>query len=202
MNANHEANPSDDRAADIEPARNRRRLVLGGSAASVLLSVRSGSALAEGALISPSAFNSITAAAGTSNSPTQFGTAHSHGYYSNVKNPQVLSRWPDDYPPDTTLAAAGLEPDVFSTLDKPATLHSVLTADGDVPIARNLIGIFLDAANGVTAPYLTVDDVRDMWDLAFTGAAPSGSQFEIWTVDQLEQYLAVLVGDAPNPYLL
>ncbi len=176
----------------------RRRRVLGGSVGiSVLAAMKSGSALAQGVCVAPSAFSSIRANSATSNRPTTFSECHSHGYWKNHD-------WPISK--TTTVEGAAFWPNDFIsgdfTVTKTTTLLSLIEAGGGGgkrAFAADLVSAYLDAkvlANSGQAPF-TPSDIQLMWSKVFGVGSymPSGSSTP-WTETDIRNFLNVLIGDA------
>lgn len=183
-------NTADDSESEIErqTATQRRRLIGAGGAVTVLASLKSASALAEGVCASPSAFSSIRANPASSHRPSQaVEVCHSHGYWKNRDWP--ISR-------DTTVNGAGFLPDTVSSLGVIGTtkLFDIINASGggvDRAFATDLISAYLDARAGAPLP---VSDILAMWSVVFGAGyfAPSGGS--PWTPSDVRNYLDVLIG--------
>ncbi len=190
-----------DRIDQVEPqppspvagsASTRRRLLVGGGAGAVLASLKSGSALAEGVCVSPSAFTSITLNPATSHKPGERLICHSHGYWKN------RSAWPV---PRTTkvgsyfclgsgTAAIGINGD--TTLIDVLEKQNGVIPGGDAHYARDLISALLDVSAGHAGTYLTVMQIQKMWALVFCGGTYSVNG-TLWTRETVRAFLDVLV---------
>jgi hypothetical protein len=170
----------------------RRKLLLGaGSAVTVVASLKSGSALAEGLCASPSAFSSIKVTSVASHKPQNLPTCHSHGYWKNK-----TGSWPVSV--NTTVSGAGFSPTSYSSLFNSSTkLLDILNLGGGgyTPYARDLVCAYLDVKAGSVGPYVLEDDVKKMWALVFGNVpyAPGGIS---WQVSDVRAWLDVMVGNA------
>lgn len=167
----------------------RRRFLGAGSAVTVLASLKSGSALAEGVCISPSAFTSIAANPATSHKPRELKQCHSHGYWKN-------HGWPISQ--DTKVSAVFCLSSRTTAIGitTEAKLIDVLnmSGGGDIPFARDLIAAYLDSfGNGIGV--FTASDIQQMWSLVFCGGTypATGPQ---WTRATVRAFLNVLIGDS------
>jgi hypothetical protein len=167
----------------------RRRVVVAGAAGAVLASLKSGSALAGGVCVGPSAFTSITLNPATSNRPDQSVACNSHGYWKNHEN-----AWP--IPIETRVlrvfcASALTEGIGISTT---TTMLTVLKTGGggDRPFARNLISAYLDARKNGNSVF-KASDIQLMWSLVFCGGTFSVNG-TAWNRTHVEGFLKVLVG--------
>jgi hypothetical protein len=175
--------------------RSRRRWVAGAGLGAVLLSVKTGSALAQGTCASPSGFKSIEANPRTSHRPQSFdGACHSQGFY-NGQNQDQMQQYKR---PFHTLAFHGFSAGGgFTTA---TTLRQVITAGGggsggEVALAKDLITVFLDIKLGYQN-VLTETDVKDMWARCFGGLTLSAnSRFADWLPTDIRDYLDVYVGN-------
>lgn len=79
----------------VPELKRRRRILIGGGVGAILATVKSGSALAGGQCVAPSAFSSISANPTTSHRPQSFGQCSSRGWYGNngVSNSIMDARW-------------------------------------------------------------------------------------------------------------
>lgn len=174
--------------------RSRRRWMVGAGLSAVLLSVKTGSALAQGTCASPSGFRSIEANPRTSHRPQSFdGACHSHGFY-NGQNQDQMQQFKR---PFNTLGYHGFSAGAGFTTT--TTLRQIITANGgggDVALARDLITVFLDIKLGYQ-DVLTITDVKDMWARCFGGLVLSAnSRFADWVPStDIRGYLDVYVGD-------
>jgi hypothetical protein len=181
--------------------------VLGGAAGSILLSVKSGSALAGGTCVSPSSFSSIRANPATSHRPGTFPYAcNSHGYWKNhIDNVSALR--------NATVGSAGFggtpfEPVVlmkgndkrFTIYDR-TKLKELLWADGygEGQLAQDLCAAYCDAfvnQGNVNFPFRT-SDVVAMWNVVFSGGTyyPDNSNTS-WNKEDVRIFLDVLVGNS------
>lgn len=166
----------------------RRRFLGAGGAVTVLASLKSGSALAEGVCASPSSFSSIRANPATSRRPNEpLATCHSHGYWKNKP-------WP--IPKTTTVADVGFFPSTVSSIGisgstKLVDIINVGGDGGERAFAADLVSAYLDARSG--AP-IAVGDVLAMWSVVFGVGSftPGGSS--PWTKSDVRGYLDVLIG--------
>lgn len=169
----------------------RRKLLLGaGSAVTVIASMKSGSALAEGVCVSPSAFSSISVTHIASHKPSNLPTCHSHGYWKNK-----TGSWPVST--GTTVSGAGFSPTSSAGIfTASTTLLSILNSGGGglTPYARDLVCAYLDVMAGASGPYVNESDVKAMWALVFGGTAyaPNGIS---WSVTDVRNWLDVMVGN-------
>lgn len=174
----------------------RRRVLLGGGVGTILATVKSGSALAGGLCVSPSAFSSITANPQTSNRPQTFGQCSSRGWYGNggVSPSTLDSRWMPVIRSSATLANSGFpgngpwQPDT-KLYDIVKAGSSLWNPDG------NLIVIYLDVMTGKAGDVLAVGDVMDMWSILF-GSGTANPKFSGWTADTVRSFYNVWVN--PN----
>lgn len=174
----------------------RRRVLLGGGVGAILATAKSGSALAGGLCVSPSAFSSITANPQTSNRPQTFGQCSSRGWYgNNGVNPSTLdSRWLPLIRSSATLASSGFPangpwPADTKLYDIVKAGSSLWNPDG------NLIVIYLDVMTGKAGAVLTVGDVMDMWSILF-GSGTNNPKFSGWTAETVRSFYDVWVN--PN----
>lgn len=181
----------------VSPSRlkdGRRRLLGAGSALTVLASLKSGSALAAGVCVGPSAFTSIRLNPATSNKPRDLLTCHSHGYWKNAAWP--ISR---DTKVKGVFSLCGLTTTIGIT--DTTKLIDVLNMGGDSfgedrAFARDLICAYLDAmSNGANSPFTTMD-IQKMWSLVFCGGSFSVNGTP-WTRQTVRGFLDVLVGTSP-----
>lgn len=166
----------------------RRRFLGAGGAVTVLASMKSASALAEGVCASPSSFSSIRANPATSRRPVQpLEICHSHGYWKT-------HNWPISK--ETTVSEAGFFPDVISSLAITGStkLVVIINASGggdDRAFAADLVSAYLDVRAGAPIP---LNDVLAMWSVVFGSGfyAPTGGVS--WTRSDVRNYLNVLIG--------
>jgi len=170
----------------------RRRWVAGVGA--VLLSVKTGSALAGGVCASPSGFKSIDANPKTSHRPQNFdGSCHSHGWYNG--HPEKMGQYRR---PLNTLQFHGLLP-APSGMSNTTTLLQVVTSGGSYADARDLVTVFLDFKLGYQT-ILNVTDVKDMWVICYgSGSVLTTSRFYGWNATDVRNYLDVYVGNRSWP---
>lgn len=173
-------------------ASTRRRLLVGGSAGAVLATLKSGSALAEGICVSPSAFTSITLNPATSQRPGERLICHSPGYWKN------RSAWP--VAKDTKvssyfclgLGTAAIGINGNTTLIDVLEKQNGVIPGGDAHYARDLISALLDVLAGHAGAYLTAIQVQKMWALVFCGGTYSVNG-TVWTRETVRAFLDVLV---------
>jgi hypothetical protein len=172
------------------PVARRRKLLLGAGsgAVTVIASLKSGSALAEGVCASPSAFSSIKVTAVASHKPSNLPTCHSHGYWKNN-----TGAWPVSV--NTTVAGALFNPTSSASFQPTTKLLDVLKLGGGGlnPYARDLVSAYLDVKATNVGPYVLEADVKAMWALVFGNVpyAPGGIP---WTVANVRAWLDVMVG--------
>lgn len=183
--ASEKAEPS------MASARSRRRWISGAGVGAVLLSIKSGSALAQGVCASPSGFKSIEANPRTSHRPQSFdGNCHSHGWYRG--NPKKLGTY--RY---AKLEAYNLNPPAGSGLTKDSNFEAVIKLNGDFANARDLITVLVDFLL-THQDVVNKTDVQFMWARFYGGYSPLGSKFEGWSNGDIRAYLDVYVGDNKN----
>lgn len=168
----------------------RRRFLGAGSAITVLASLKSGSALAEGVCTSPSAFTSIALNPATSQRPPVNPlVCHSHGYWKNANN------WPiskETKVKDVFCLSASTE---LIGITRTTTLIQVLNLGGGglTPYARDLVSAYLDALYyGGSSPFTTLD-IKKMWALVFCGGTYSVNG-TAWNLSTVRAFLDKLVG--------
>ncbi len=172
----------------------RRRVLLAGGASTVLLSVKTGSALAAGRCVSPSAYSSISALTHASQKPIEYyPVCQSHGYYGNggISKHERQQRWGVVDFKTATLANRGFT----ATANFPATTK-LLDILQSVPYRADegdLVTVYLDAINGRSTPYISVDNVLDMWAIMFRGSVFSSGPFSGWTASDVRNYLNLVV---------
>lgn len=171
----------------------RRRVLLGGSVGAILASVKSGSALAGGQCVSPSAFSSISANPNTSHRPTSFGQCSSRGWYGNngVGDSTLDARWSPVNRSTATLAntnfpSGGPWPSDTKLYDIIKVRSRLWNPDG------NLIVMYLDVKTGKAGDVLTENDVKDMWSILF-GVGTANQKFANWTADTVRAFYNVWV---------
>lgn len=170
----------------------RRRFLGAGSAVTVLASLKSGSALAQGVCICPSAFTSIAANPATSHKPRELKECHSHGYWKGKP-------WPISQDTKVSAVFCLSSRTTIIGITTETKLIEVLNMNGggngeDVAFARDLIAAYLDSfGNGIGA--FTASDIQQMWSLVFCGGMypATGPQ---WTRATVRAFLNVLIGDA------
>ena len=177
------------------PAQSRRRSVLlGGGVGAILATVKSGSALAGGICVAPSAFSSIRANANTSNKPKSFGQCSSRGWYGNngVSLSILDTRWYPVVRADATLTSAGFVGGPWPSSTK---LYDIVKAGSSLwqPDA-NLLVIYLDVMTGKAGDVLTEGDVKDMWSILF-GTGTINPKFDGWDAQKVRDFYKVWVGD-------
>lgn len=174
----------------------RRRVLVGGGVGAILASVKSGSALAGGHCVSPSAFSSITANPQTSHRPTSFGECSSHGYYGNNGNGVDLdSRWSPVSRANATLSNAGFTP---GGLWNPNTKLFDIVKTGQGSLWQddgNLLVIYLDVMTGKAGGVMTEGDVKDLWAILF-GSGSTNPKFNGWSAATVRSFYNVWVN--PN----
>lgn len=185
-----EDNPQSTNGADLAK---RRRILVGGSVGAILASAKSGSALAGGQCVSPSAFSSITANPQTSQRPAIFRECSSHGYYGNSGNGVDLdSRWSPVSRANATLSNAGFTP---SGLWHPDTKLFDILKTGQDSLWQddgNLLVIYLDVMTGKAGDVMTERDVKDLWAILF-GSGSSNPKFSGWSAATVRSFYDVWV---------
>ncbi|HXE38148.1 MAG TPA: hypothetical protein VN639_06700 [Azonexus sp.] len=170
----------------------RRRVLLGGSVGAILATVKSGSALAGGQCVSPSAFSSITANPQTSNRPQTFGQCSSRGFYgNNGVNPSILdSRWMPVIRSSSTLANSGFPAN--GPWPASTKLYDIIKAGGNSlwNPDGNLVVMYLDVMTGKGGGVMAVGDVMDMWSILF-GAGTANPKYSGWTADTVRSFYNV-----------
>ncbi|MCB1890524.1 MAG: hypothetical protein KDH20_23170 [Rhodocyclaceae bacterium] len=202
LHDNQNNEPTECRPQDGAQDATRRRLLAGGSAA-VVLAVKSGSALAGGYCVSPSAFSSIQAFTHASQKPiTQYPRCSSRGYYGNsgIADDVRTARWsPIDFN-TATLGSPGHSPSPFAPIPGGYTASSklldVLRSGSASDVAPDLVTLYLDVVTGKSQGFISVEDVADLWAIAF-GGTPLQSQFSTWTPGDVRDYLDITVTPQP-----
>ena len=194
----------DDLGTNTQPSSSRRKLLLSGGAGSVLLSVKSGSALAGGVCVSPSAYSSIKISTHASRTPGAFPNCSSHGIYGapGLSDTTRAGRWNPVDPLTATLSAPGTMPSPFSTIPSPFSgttkLLEVLQAGGSTANSRDLVTLYLDVRTGRSGAFITLDDVADMWAICFGGTVTQ-PLYTTWTIADVRGFLDITVGNSTLP---
>lgn len=186
--------------ADMLPElKKRRRVMIGGGVGAVLATVKSGSALAGGVCVAPSAFSSISANPATSHRPQTFGQCSSHGWYGNngVNPLKMDSRWLPVVRATATLSNAGF-PNI-GPWPNTTKLNDIVKAGSSLwqPDA-NLIIVYLDIKTGVGGAnsLMVAQDVFDMWSILF-GSGTTNPKLSGWTSATVRDFYLVWVGTVP-----
>ena len=180
-------------------AKSRRRFLGAGTATAVLASLKTGSALAEGVCVAPSAYTSIALNPATSSRPAQMPVCHSHGYWKTHEGWLIPrdAKVKDHFCRGAGTAAIGIT--------ETTTLLNVLNAEagvisgGDAAYARDLISAYLDSKTG-GFEVIKSSDIQSMWSLVFCGGTYSVNG-TVWTKATVRTYLDVLIGSSINPFL-
>lgn len=185
--------------AEVVPElKKRRRVMIGGGVGAVLATVKSGSALAGGKCVAPSAFSSIDANPATSHRPQTFGQCSSHGWYGNngVDPTKMDTRWSPVLRATATLSNAGFP---SGGPWAPTTkLEDIIKADSPLwQSDANLIVVYLDimTGKGGANSLMTVQDVFDMWSILF-GSGTTNPKLNGWTSATVRRFYDVWV----NPF--
>jgi len=186
--------PSESQGGNSPGRSKRRSLLIGGGVGAILGTVKSGSALAGGVCVAPSAFSSIRANSTTNNKPKSFGQCSSRGYYGNNGGGVDLdARWNPVDRANATLSSEGFSngsPWPLSTklFDIIKAGSSLWNPDG------NLIVVYLDVMTGKDGGILTATDVKDMWSILF-GGGTNNPKFLGWDAQKVRDFYSVWVGD-------
>lgn len=184
---------SDSQVSGAPGQRKRRNVLLGGGVGAILASVKSGSALAGGICVAPSAFSSIKANANTSHQPKSFALCSSRGWYGNngVSLSTLDSHWNPVDRSSATLEGAGFSKGHWTSTTK---LYDIIkpgsrlwNEDG------NLIVIYLDVMTGKAGDVLSESDVKDLWSILF-GFGTMNQKFAGWNVQKVRDFYSVWVG--------
>lgn len=185
----------------VPELKRRRRILIGGGVGAILATVKSGSALAGGQCVAPSAFSSISANPATSHRPQSFGQCSSRGWYGDSgggSGSDLDPRWAPVSRASATLATAGFPTGGLpsSTLlydivkvDKPNFFKINGNPDG------NLIVVYLDVITQKAQNGMTVQDVFDMWSILF-GSGTTNLKLSGWTPQTVRDFYYVWVGKA------
>lgn len=194
---------------DDKPDAGRRRAVLGGGAA-VLLSVKTGSALAGGTIVSPSAFVSLAIIGNTSAKPlTNFPAGSSQGYYSNAPSPTAQQC---DRPQQPGWNTANCDQELASTkLKHIGFLNSPQGPDTNISQAldqsransqaneRDLITAYLDFYFGRTRDVrIEFNDILSLWNIVYNPGGFIDGRYAGWDACTVRAYLDVWVGTASS----
>lgn len=174
--------------------RKRRNVLLGGGVGAILATVKSGSALAGGICVAPSAFSSIKANSATSNKPKSFGQCSSKGWYGNngVSDATLDARWSPVARSTATLANTGFTGGPWPSSTK---LYDIIKAGSSLwKPDGNLIVIYLDVMTGKAGTVLIESDVKDMWSILF-GTGTTNPKFAGWDAQKVRDFYSVWVGD-------
>jgi hypothetical protein len=187
---------SSESLASNAPDRNRRRgVLLGGGIGAILATVKSGSALAGGICVAPSAFSSIRANSATSNKPKSFGQCSSHGYYGNSGATDLDARWSPINRATATVSSAGFSGPGLWTAD---TKLFDIVKTGHNPLWKpdgNIIVVYLDVMTGRAGGVMTESDVKDLWNILFSTGSVN-PKFSGWDAQTVRDFYKVWVGKA------
>jgi len=180
-------------ASNIPAQSRRRNVLLGGGVGAILATVKSGSALAGGICVAPSAFSSIKANSTTSNKPKSFGACSSRVYYGNNGGGVDLdARWSPVIRSTATLRNVGFSGGPWPLTTK---LYDIIKAGSSLWLPDgNLIVIYLDVMTGKAGGVLTEGDVKDMWSILF-GTGTTNPKFAGWDAQKVRDFYSVWVGD-------
>lgn len=175
--------------------RKRRNVLLGGGVGAILATVKSGSALAGGICIAPSAFSSIKANSTTSHQPKSFASCSSKGWYGNnrVSLSTLDTRWSPVDRSGTTLEGAGFSKGHWTSTTK---LYDIIKAGSSLwNDDANLIVIYLDVMTGKAGDVLSESDVKELWGILFgTSTGTTSLKFEGWNAQKVRDFYSVWVG--------